>query len=86
MVPSSSPKFEARNPKFETNPNDQKSEIQNEPFCLFLELLFIFVSVFVFDFDIRISDLMTFAPLREIIPSSVAALCRAGILVAGSES
>ena len=56
-------KFEARNPKFETNSNDQKLNDQNKnvsskqfvAFVLnFEHLNFGFVS----DFDIRISDLL----------------------------
>jgi len=59
-------RFAARNPKFETNSNDEKQEKFKSTSFGVLDLSFA-ICWFVSDFDIRISDFVAFAPspLRE---------------------
>jgi hypothetical protein len=59
-------KFEARNPKFETNSNDKNRENSKQTslgfgVLDFPDLRFVCLSEFVSDFDIRISDLFFWA-------------------------
>jgi hypothetical protein len=54
-------KFEARNPKSETNPNDRMTETAKIPNPVIAEAVWVFE--FVSSFDIRISDFHYFRPL-----------------------
>jgi hypothetical protein len=59
-------KFKARNSKFETNPNDQKSR-NFQPRAS--DSIFGFWAAFVSDFELRISDLFTGGLARGISKS-----------------